>query len=126
MVPYDRPHVMDGIVGILLTARRLLDAGERRIVGEHVLAVPTNWPAEGASRSGVAGESFIKNFLDICVVFLRRSESKYVAMEYFGLKRMSVQCVSLHKTRNVRKKKNDRNLRNHMLRGGEGMTYSGK
>ena len=71
MVPYDRPHVMEGVVGILLTARRLLDTGERRIVGEHVLAVPTNWPAEGASRSGVAGENIIKNFLDICVVFLR-------------------------------------------------------
>ena len=26
MVPYDRPHVMEGVVGILLTARRLLDA----------------------------------------------------------------------------------------------------
>ena len=64
MVPYDRPHVMEGVVGILLTARRLLDAGERRIVGEHVLAVPTNWPAEGASRSGVAGENIIKNFLE--------------------------------------------------------------
>ena len=71
MVPYDRPHVMDGVVGVLLTARWLLDAGERRIMGEHVLAVPTNWPAEGASRSGVAGENIIKNFLDSCVVFLR-------------------------------------------------------
>ena len=71
MVPYDRPHVMEGIVGILLTARRLLDAGERRIVGEHVPAVPTNWPLKGASRCGLAGESIIKNFLDICVVFLR-------------------------------------------------------
>ena len=71
MVPYDRPHVMEGVVGILLTARRLLDAGERRIVGEHVLDVPTNCPAEGASRSDVAGENIIKNFLDICVVFLR-------------------------------------------------------
>ena len=70
MVPYDRPHVMEGVVGILLTARRLLDAGEHRIVGEHVLAVPTNWPAEGASRSGVAGENIIKNFLDIYVVYL--------------------------------------------------------
>ena len=69
MVPYDCPHVMEGVVGILLTARRLLDAGQRRIVGEHVLAVPTNCPAEGASRSGVAGKSFIKKFLDICVVF---------------------------------------------------------
>ena len=66
MVPYDRPHVMEGVVGILLTARRLLNAGERRIVGEDVLAVPTNWPAEGASRSGVARENIIKNFLDIC------------------------------------------------------------
>ena len=28
-----------------------------------------------------------------------------MAVEYFGLKRMSVQRVSLHKTRNVRKKK---------------------
>ena len=71
MVPHDRPHVMEGVVGILLTARRLLDAGERRIVGEHVSAVPTNWSLKGASRCGVAGESIIKNFLDICVVFLR-------------------------------------------------------
>ena len=71
MVPYDRPHVMEGIVGILLAARQLLDVGECRIVGEHMLAIPTNWPAEGASRSGVAEENIIKNFLDICVVFLR-------------------------------------------------------
>ena len=71
MVLYDCPHVMDGVVGILLTARQLLDAGERRIVGEHVPAVHTNWPLKGASRCGVAGESIIKNFLDICVVFLR-------------------------------------------------------
>ena len=70
MAPYDRPHVMEGVVGILLTARRLLDAGERRHVGEHVFAVPTNWPPEGACRFGVAGESIIKNFLDICVVYL--------------------------------------------------------
>ena len=65
MVPYDRPHVIDGVVGILLTTRRLLDAGERRYVGEHVPAVPTNWPLEGASRFGLAGENFIKNFLHI-------------------------------------------------------------
>ena len=71
MVPYDRLHVMEGLVGILLTARQLLDAGEHCIMGEHMLAVPTNWPAEGASRFGVAGENIIKNFLDICVVFLR-------------------------------------------------------
>ena len=70
MVPYDRPHVMEGVVGILLTARRLLDSGERRYVGEHVLAVPTNWPPEGASRFGISGENIIKNFLDICVVFI--------------------------------------------------------
>ena len=70
MVPYDRPHVMEGVVGILLTARRLLDAGELRIVSEHVLAVLTNSPSEGASRFGVAGENIIKNFLDICVVYL--------------------------------------------------------
>ena len=70
MVPYDRPHVMEGVVGILLTARWLLDAAERRIVGEHVLAVLTNCPGEGASRFGIAGENIIKNFLDICVVYL--------------------------------------------------------
>ena len=70
MVPYNRPHVMEGVVGILMTVRRLLDAGEHRIVGEHVLDVPTNWPLEGASSSGIAGESIIKNFLDICVVYL--------------------------------------------------------
>ena len=69
MVPYDRPHVMEGVVGILLTARRLLDAGERRIVVEDVLAVLTNWPGEGASTLGVAGENIIKNFLHICVVY---------------------------------------------------------
>jgi hypothetical protein len=62
---------MEGVVGILLTARRLLDTAERRIVGEHVLAILTNWPGDGASRFGVAGENIIKNFLDICVVFLR-------------------------------------------------------
>ena len=28
MVPYDRPHVMEGVVGILLTARRLFDGGD--------------------------------------------------------------------------------------------------
>ena len=71
-----------------------------------MLAVLTNCPGEGASRFGVAGENIIKNFLDICVVILEsRFGSKYVAMEYFGLKRMSVQCVSLHRTRNVRKKR---------------------
>ena len=61
---------MEGVVGILLTARRLLDARELHYVGEQVLAVPTNWPLEVASRFGVAGESIIQNFLDICVVFL--------------------------------------------------------
>ena len=70
MVPYDRPHVMDGVVGTLLTTRRLLDAPERHIVGEHVIAVLTNCPGEGASRFGIAGENIIKNFLDICVVYL--------------------------------------------------------
>ena len=70
MVPYDRPHVMEGVVGILLTARKLLDAAQRRIVGEHMLVVPTNWPPKGASRFGIVGESIIKNFLDICVVSL--------------------------------------------------------
>ena len=71
MVPYDRPHVMEGVVGILMTARRHLDAGEHRIVGEHMLAVLMNFPGEGASRFGVAGENIIKNLLDICVVYVR-------------------------------------------------------
>ena len=71
MVPYDRLHVMEGVVGILLTARQLLDVGERRYMGEHVLAIRKNWPPEGASRFGVAGENIIKNFLDICVGFIR-------------------------------------------------------
>ena len=70
LVPYECTNVMEGVVGILLTARRLLDAGERRYVGDHVLAIPTNWPPEGASRFGVAGENIIKNFFDIFVVFL--------------------------------------------------------
>ena len=103
MVPYDRSHVIEGVVGIRLTARRGLEAAELRILAEHVLAVLTNCPGEGASRFGVGGENIIKNFLDICVVYLGGTfRSKYVAMEYFGLKRMSVQCVS---TRNVRKKR---------------------
>ena len=71
MVPYDRPHVMEGVVGILLTARRLLDTAELSIMGEHVPAVPMNWPGDGASRFGVAGENIIKNLLDICVVYVR-------------------------------------------------------
>ena len=50
MAPYDRPHVMEGVVGILLTARWLLDARERCYVGEHVLAVPTNWPPESSNN----------------------------------------------------------------------------
>ena len=62
---------MEGVVGILRTTRRLLDAAECRIVGEHVLAVLMNCPGEGSSRFGVAGVNVIKNFLDICVVFLR-------------------------------------------------------
>ena len=70
MVPYNRPHVMEGVVGILLTARRLLDAAELRIVCEHVLVVLTNCPSEGASIFGVGRENIIKNFLDICVVYL--------------------------------------------------------
>lgn len=71
MVPYDRPHVMDGVVGTLLTASWLLDVAEHRTVGEHVLALLTNRPGEGASRFDVAGENIIKNLLDICVVYVR-------------------------------------------------------
>ena len=70
MVPYDHPHVMEGVVGILLTARWQLDAAELSTMGEHVPDIPTNWPGEGASRFGVAGENIIKNFLDIGVLYL--------------------------------------------------------
>ena len=115
MIPHDRPHVMEGVVGILLTARRLLDAGECRYMGEHMLVVPTNWPPEGASRFGVAGESIIKNFLDICVVYLGVTVRVEIrGMEYFGLKRMSVQCVSLHRTRNVRKKERSKSKKSYV------------
>src|SRR3954462_5480563 len=62
---------MEGIVGILLTARRLLDAGELCYVIEHVRAVPNNFLLEGASGFVVAREDLIENFLDICVVFVR-------------------------------------------------------
>ena len=61
---------MEGVVGILLTARRLLDAGELCYVSEHVCAVPNNFLLEGASEFLVAREDLIENFLDICVVFV--------------------------------------------------------
>src|SRR3954471_17254664 len=67
LVPYERPHVIDGVVGILLTARRLLDAGELCYVSEHMRAVPNNFLLEGDSRFGVARKSLIENFLDICL-----------------------------------------------------------
>src|SRR3954466_1391148 len=62
---------MEGVVGILLTARRRLDAGELCYVSEHVRAVPNYFLREGASRFVVARENLIENFLDICVVFVR-------------------------------------------------------
>src|ERR1041385_8591207 len=71
VVPYKCPHVMDGVVGILLTARRLLDAGELCYMSEHMRVVPNNFLLEGASRFGVERESLTENFLDICVVFVR-------------------------------------------------------
>ena len=61
--PLRSPHVMEGVVGILLTARRLPDATELNIVGEHVLAVLTNCPGEGASRFGIAGRTSSRTFL---------------------------------------------------------------
>src|SRR4051812_23772805 len=60
LVPYERPHVMDGVVGICLTARRLLDASELYYVSEHVRDVRNNFLLEGASRFEVARESLIK------------------------------------------------------------------
>src|SRR4051812_1137467 len=60
LVPYERPHVMDGVVGILLTARRLLDAGELFYMSEHMRAVPNSFLLEGDSRFGVARESLIE------------------------------------------------------------------
>src|SRR4051812_23669448 len=41
LVPYECPNVMEGVVGILRTARRLLDAGELCYVSEHVCAYLT-------------------------------------------------------------------------------------
>ena len=35
LIPYERQHVMEGIEGLLLTFRGLLDVGELRYVGEH-------------------------------------------------------------------------------------------
>src|SRR4051812_19280173 len=58
---------MEGVVGILLTARRLLDGGELCYVSEHVRAVPNNFLLEGALGFVVARENLIENFLDICV-----------------------------------------------------------
>src|SRR3954465_9049366 len=62
---------MEGVVGILLTARRLLDAGELCYVSEHVRAVHNYFLLEGASGFVVAQDDLIKNFLDIHVVFVR-------------------------------------------------------
>ena len=62
---------MEGVVGILLTARGLLDAGKLCYVSEHVHAVPNYFLLEGASGFVVAREDLIENFLDIRVVFVR-------------------------------------------------------
>src|SRR3954469_23102796 len=62
---------MEGVVGILLTPRRLLDAGELCYMSEHVRVVPNYFLLEGASGFVVAREVLIKNFLDIHVVFVR-------------------------------------------------------
>ena len=72
LVPYVRPHVLEGIVGLLRTVRRLLDAREVRLVPEHLHALNDLLPHDRASLCGVAGESIIQNFLDIPVVFLLR------------------------------------------------------
>ena len=71
LVPYECPHVMEGVVGILLTPRQLLDTGELCYVSEHVRAVPNYFLLEGASGIVVAREDLIENFLDIRVVFVR-------------------------------------------------------
>ena len=39
-IPDDRPQVMEGVVGLLDTVIRLLDAGELHYVFEHVSAIP--------------------------------------------------------------------------------------
>ncbi len=54
MVPHDRPHVMEGVVGILLSARRMLDAGERHYEGERIHEVQESaWNVGGALRKHV-------------------------------------------------------------------------
>ena len=69
LIPYEPPHVMEGVVGLLLTARRLLDAGELQRVGEYAHASLFLLLLEWASVQGVAGESTIQDFDDIAVVF---------------------------------------------------------
>ena len=48
LIPYERPHVMDGVEGLLLTILRLLNAGELRYVGEHTFLAFSR-PREAAS-----------------------------------------------------------------------------
>jgi hypothetical protein len=57
----DRPHVMEGIEGLLDTIRRLLDAGELDYMLEHVSAVLDIFRPlpEVASLPGVSLESII-------------------------------------------------------------------
>ena len=101
LVPYERPHVMEGVVGILLTARRLLDAGELFYASEHVRAVPNYFLLEGASGFVVAREDLIENFIDIRVVFVRLTVRVQIrGIGIFGLRAMSTHFVSsLHTTR---------------------------
>ena len=62
---------MECIVGFLLTAFRLLHAGELRYVVEDVPAELDLLTHEaGALRRVIASESIIQNFLDLVVVFL--------------------------------------------------------
>ena len=116
---------MEGVVGILLIARRLLDAGELCYVSEHVRAVPKNFLREDASRFVVARENLIKNFLDICVVFVRLT----VRVKIRGIGIFRAQSdeytlfSSLYTTRMLIRRKRMTKITSEAH---EGMIYSGK
>lgn len=119
LVPHVRPHVMEGIVGLLDTARRLQDAGEVRIVDEHLHALNGLRLHDLASLCGVAGESIIQNSLDIAVVFLYRPPRVEVG-GFRILRRDTDECagiISAQNNSNETLEENDGNLRKHVRVG---------
>src|SRR4051812_47293923 len=73
---YNRPHVMEGVLGISHTASRLLDARELRYVVEHAharLMLAELVLHDVSSRFFVDEESIIQYSDDILVIFLPRT-----------------------------------------------------